>query len=86
MALRSYNEQVKQQMIEIDYQSFEKFLEIMETGFGDRDLQIVYELHAKYFNHNFNIPCGCGGAKKIDVINNWIADLKKVFANGVQTN
>ena len=26
---------------------------------------------------DFNIPCGCGGAKKIDVINNWISDLKK---------
>ena len=84
MGLKSYKSMLEQQMIEIDYQSFEKFLEIMETGFGDRDLQIVYELHAKYFKHNFNIPCGCGGAKKIDVINNWIADLKKVFANGVQ--
>ena len=84
MVLRSYNDQIKQQMIEIDYKSFENFLIVMETGFGDKDLQVVYELHAKYFNHNFNIPCGCGGAKKIDVINNWIADLKKVFANGVQ--
>ena len=70
MALRSYKEQIKQQMIETDYQSFENFLIVMETGFGDKDLQVVYELHAKYFYHNFNIPCGCGGAKKIDVIKN----------------
>ena len=25
-------------MIDIDYESFDKFLEIIETGFGDRDL------------------------------------------------
>ncbi|MAC41980.1 MAG: hypothetical protein CMJ05_09365 [Pelagibacterales bacterium] len=83
--MRSYKAMLEQQMIEIDYKSFDDFLVIIETGFGDKDLQIVYELHAKYFNHNFNIPCGCGGAKKIDTINKWISDLKKVHANGVQT-
>jgi|TARA_R100001463_G_scaffold123127_3_gene179793 hypothetical protein len=85
MALKSYKALTEQKMIDLDYQSFENFLIVIETGFGDKDLQIVYELHAKYFNHKFNIPCGCGGAKKIDVINNWISDLKKVHANGVQT-
>lgn len=84
MGLKSYKAIKEQQMSQIDYESFERFLGIIETGFGNRDLQIVYELHAKYYNHRFNIPCGCGGAKKIDVINNWISDLKKVFANGVQ--
>ena len=85
MRLRSYKTMLEQQMIEIDYKSFDDFLVIIETGFSDKDLQVVYELHAKYFSHKFNIPCGCGGAKKIDVINNWISDLKKIHANGVQT-
>ena len=85
MGLRSYKAMLEQKMIEIDYQSFNDFLVIIETGFGDKDLQIVYELHAKYFDHTFNIPCGCGGAKKIDLINKWIDDLKRVHANGVQT-
>lgn len=86
MALRSYKSMLEQQMNSIDYDSFESFLKVIETGFSDKDLTIVYELHAKYFDHQYNEPCGCGGAKKIDVINNWISDLKKVFANGVQTN
>jgi len=76
---------LEQQMNSIDYNSFESFLKVIETGFSDKDLTIVYELHAKYFNHAFNIPCGCGGARKMDTINKWINDLKEIYNNGVQS-
>ncbi len=76
--------ELEKKMIEEDYNNYKEFLKIIETGFTDKDLNIVYELHAKYFNHKFNIPCGCGGAKKIDVINSWIKDLTKVYKNGME--
>ena len=85
MALKSYKKQLEQQFTQEDYIDFTGFKTAMEKGFTDNDLKIVYTLHAKYFEHHYNEPCGCGGAKKIDTINKWIDDLKKVHANGVQT-
>lgn len=85
MALKSYKKQLEQQFTQEDYIDFTEFKTAMEKGFTDNDLKIVYTLHAKYFEHNYIEPCGCGGAKKMDTINKWISDLKKIYNNGVQT-
>ena len=85
MGLRSYKSLLRQQMEEGDYIDFTGFKEAMVNGFTDNDLKLVYRLHAKYFVHNYYEPCGCGGAKRMDTINKWIADLEKVYDNGVQT-
>jgi hypothetical protein len=84
MGLRSYKSLLRQQMEEGDYIDFTGFRTAMEKGFTDDDLKIVYTLHAKYFVHPFQIPCGCGGVKKMDTINKWISDLEKIYDNGVQ--
>ena len=68
-----------------DYIDFTGFKTVMVNGFTDKDLKLMYRLHAKYFVHTYNEPCGCGGVKKMDTINKWISDLQKVHANGVQT-
>ena len=83
MALRKNNNPLDKKMKEEDYNKWSKFKS--KKGFTDNDLEIVYRFHADYFNHNYNIPCGCGGARKIDVINGWIKDLDKVFENGMET-
>ena len=85
MGLRSYKSMLRQQFNEDDYMQFTAFISSMEKGFTDNDLKIVYTLHAKYFEHAYNEPCGCGGARKMDTINKWIGDLEKVYENGVQT-
>tara|TARA_R100000278_G_scaffold123162_1_gene111602 strand:+ start:643 stop:912 length:270 start_codon:yes stop_codon:yes gene_type:complete len=84
MGLRSYKSLLRQQMEQEDYKEFTGFKQL-SFGFTDKDLEIVYRLHAKYFVHTYNEPCGCGGVKKMDTINKWIADLQKVYDNGVQT-
>ena len=84
MGLKSYKVLLRQQFSEEDYIEFSGFKRSMEKGFTDEDLKIVYRLHSKYFQHNYIEPCGCGGAKKMDTINKWIADLEKVYDNGVQ--
>lgn len=83
MASRKNKNPLDKKMKEEDYNKWTKFK--AKKGVTDRDLEIVYRFHADYFNHNYNIPCGCGGAKKIDVINGWIKDLDKVFENGMET-
>ncbi len=85
MALKSYKKQLEQQFTQDDYMQFTAFISSMEKGFTDNDLKIVYTLHAKYFEHNYIEPCGCGGAKKMDTINKWISDLEKIHNNGIQT-
>ena len=85
MGLRSYKSMLRQQFNEDDYMQFTGFISSMEKGFTDNDLKIVYTLHAKYFEHAYNEPCGCGGARKMDTINKWISDLEKIYNNGVQT-
>ena len=85
MGLKSYKRQLEQQFTQDDYMIFTGFKTAMENGFTDNDLKTVYTLHAKYFEHAYNEPCGCGGAKKMDTINKWIGDLEKIYNNGVQT-
>jgi hypothetical protein len=72
-------------MEEDDYMSFTGFRISMQNGFTDDDLKVVYTLHAKYFDHKYTVPCGCGGARKMDTINVWINDLQKIYDNGVQS-
>tara|TARA_R100000479_G_scaffold55954_1_gene26507 strand:- start:209 stop:469 length:261 start_codon:yes stop_codon:yes gene_type:complete len=86
MALKSYKAILRDtKMDEGDYIDFTNFRDLIGKGFTDNDLEIVYKLHAKYFNHKFIIPCGCGGVKKMDTINTWIQDLEKVYDNGMET-
>ena len=85
MGLRSYKVLLRQQMEEDDYISFTGFKISMQNGFTDDDLKVVYTLHAKYFDHKYTVPCGCGGARKMDTINVWINDLQKIYDNGVQS-
>lgn len=85
MGLKSYKKQLEQQFTEDDYMSFTGFRISMQNGFTDDDLKVVYTLHANYFEHPYSVPCGCGGAKKMDTISKWISDLEKIYNNGVQT-
>jgi hypothetical protein len=85
MGLKNYKRLLEQQMEEEDYLDFTGFKSALNEGFTDDDLKIVYRLHAKYFQHAYNVPCGCGGRKKMDTINKWMSDLETVYDNGVQT-
>ncbi len=84
MGLKSYKNLIKKKLNKEDYNSWINFLEFIKGGFTDKDLEIVYKLHAKYFEHEYNVPCSCGGAKKMETINRWIADINKLYDNGVQ--
>ena len=87
MALRklSYKKQLEQKMDQLDYQDHKMFLAKAETGFNDDDLKVVFNLHAKYFQHDYYEPCGCGGARKMDQVNRMMSDLTHIYNNGLET-
>jgi len=37
-------------------------------------IELVAELHAKYYNHKYDEPCTCNGS----IYRRWIADLNKL--------
>lgn len=78
MGLTSYKKLLEKKLNKEDYNLWTDF---SKGGFKEEDLDIVFKLHAKYFEHIYNEPCGCNGAKKTDVIDNWIADINKLYSN-----
>ena len=85
MALKGYNDLIKKIFSGEDYENYMNFKVKAKHGFDDNDLRLVYRLHAKYFKHPYNEPCGCGGARKMDTIMKWIKDLDKIYTNGMET-
>lgn len=43
--------------------------------------QFIATMHARIFNHDMHIPCGCSPK----VWQEWIAQLNTVYENGYQT-
>ena len=37
-------------------------------------IELVAELHAKYYNHKYEVPCSCNGS----IYRRWIKDLNKL--------
>ena len=37
-------------------------------------IELVAELHAKYYNHKHEVPCSCNGS----IYRRWIKDLNKL--------
>lgn len=42
---------------------------------SNADFKIMCQLHAKYFNHKFEIPCSCNKAK----IRQWLFQLNDIL-------
>lgn len=44
-----------------------------------QEFQLVCDLHAKYYEHNFYKPCTCNPK----TINRWIKDLNIIYERGI---
>lgn len=62
-----------------DYEKWTKFREVGKNTINKSELKLVSKLHAEYYKHKYIIPCSCSPKR----INGWIADLNKIWANGV---
>ena len=65
-------------MEEKDYIELENFCKKLSTGFTEDEAVVIYKLHAKYFHHEYEEPCSCGGQNKFAVLNRWVNDLKTI--------
>ena len=67
-------------MIQMSREDWDLWAEHKPTGnvVTHKQLKITSELHARYFNHKFSVPCGCD--KKL--VASWIKDLNRVHEQG----
>ena len=65
-----------------DRQKWKKFRMAKKSVISRKEFEMVCNLHRTYYKHNLSNPCTCNSKK----INQWIADLNKIWENGNQQN
>ena len=58
-----------------DLPKWEKFREKKRNSITNAEFELIYELHAKYFNHQYYKPCTCNPK----TVKRWIADLNMYY-------
>jgi hypothetical protein len=66
---------ILKEMDKIDKIDWELFRAKNSQKISREEVQLIAELHSKYFNHKFQIPCSCSPK----VIQGWIYDLNKYY-------
>jgi len=62
-------------MEELDKRDWEKFRSKNTDRVSKVEVELISELHAKYYNHKYNVPCSCSPK----TLQKWIDDLNKVY-------
>jgi hypothetical protein len=70
------------QFDEEDYKKWELFRKSKRKSLLTREFEMVCQLHSIYKKHNYFRPCTCSPK----TIVRWIADLNRIFDNGVRTD
>jgi len=72
------------QFDEEDYKKWELFRKSKRKSLLTREFEMVCQLHALYSvpKHDYYKPCTCNPK----TIVRWIADLNRIFDNGVRTD
>ena len=66
-------------MSQADYLDWTEFRSKNSSVIRKDDIDLVVNLHAKYFNHKVYYPCSCSPK----TYNDWIASLNKIYQNGI---
>ena len=61
-----------------DYKLWNKFRQSKSDTISGAEFKMVSELHSKYYNHKYYLPCTCSP----NVIKRWIKDINIIFDNG----
>ena len=62
-------------MNKAQYTEWTKFRESKKSTITQKEFELVCQLHADLFNHQFYKPCTCRPKE----INQWISDINKVY-------
>ena len=66
-------------MEERDKKDWEKFRASTSDRIVREEVELISQLHSKYFKHKYKVPCSCSPK----TIQGWIEDLNDVY-NGIK--
>jgi len=64
-------------MNKTDFSNWQKFRLTNGQTLKEEEFELICELHAKYFNHNYYKPCTCSPK----TIVKWIKNLNDLYSN-----
>ena len=62
-------------MEELDKKDWDQFREKNSTRVTRQEVELVSQLHAKYFKHSYYIPCSCSPK----TLQGWVDDLNRIY-------
>lgn len=62
-------------MEELDRKDWYQFRSKNTDRVSRQEVEMIAELHAKYFNHKYKVPCSCSPK----TLQSWINDLNKLY-------
>jgi len=65
---------------EKDFKQWDKFRRSKRDTLTGAEFKMVSDLHSKYYNHKFYLPCTCNP----NTIKRWIKDINLLFDNGTK--
>ena len=66
-------------MLKEDYDRWSWFKQGVSNKLTELETKLIAELHSKYMNHSYHIPCGCSPK----TWNTWIGHLNDIHKNGI---
>jgi len=60
-----------------DYEKWKEFRVDNRSNISRKEFEMVGDLHSRYYRHKYYLPCTCSPK----IINQWIADLNKIYKN-----
>ena len=64
-------------MEELDRIDWQRFISKNTTRITHPEVQLIAQLHSKYYNHRYTIPCSCSP----NIIQGWVNDLNGLYEN-----
>jgi hypothetical protein len=62
-------------MEELDRKDWYQFRSKNTTRVSRQEIKMIAELHSKYFNHKYKVPCSCSPKD----LQKWVDDLNKIY-------
>jgi len=59
----------------LDKKDWDQFRSKNTVRVSREEIEMIAELHSKYFNHKYTVPCSCSPK----TLQKWIDDLNKIY-------
>ena len=62
-------------MEQVDVKDWEAFRDNSKSRLTRNEVELISKLHAKYFNHKYNVPCSCSPKQ----LQQWVNDINAKY-------